>query len=166
MRPLKDARFLPRTMSRDLKSPFFLNSPIPMEECVKLVLSILFTWKERTGIDPPVEKLAKTTQQVAQAIKDRVALFLDAESHRMNIQENGTIFWLDRPVIFNKDKSFSIGGNLVTYKGAPLLFSSLQSESILIFKKLDNGHTQLLDSIDHRKGKGIFIDLDGKVYRA
>lgn len=120
----------------------------------------------------PFEEIAKTTDQMAQSILDRVALFVDAEKHSLVnkdilIDDNGTIFdFRNNDVRVNEDKTFSVDGTLVTFGDSPLVLSRIKSESIVEFRKLENGHTLLFDAIDQREGKGMFIDENGKLYRA
>ena len=113
------------------------------------------------------EIIAKTTDEIAKAIVDRVTLFFAAENKGLYIDENGTIFDFKQiPVKRNEDHTFSINNTKVTFGGKPLLLTLLKSEGIVEFKQLNNGHIQLFDAIDQREKKGIFIDKEGKIYRA
>lgn len=117
--------------------------------------------------DKSFEAVARTTDQVMQAIIARVALFFNAEAQGLYIDENGTIFDFNNSnVKLYENKTFSVDDVVVSYEGAPLLLSRIKSEGIIKFIKLENWHTQLFDSVDLRKGKGIFIDTTGKIYRA
>lgn len=115
----------------------------------------------------PYEAIAKTTDQIAKAIVDRVALFFAAEKEGLYIDENGTIFDFKQiRVKRNDDHTFSVNDIEVTFGGKPLPLTLLKSEGIVEFRQLPNGHIELFDGIDQRAKKGIFIDTAGKVYRA
>ena len=115
----------------------------------------------------PYESIAKTTDQVAKAIIDRVMLFFAAEKQGLYIGENGTIFDFKQiRVKRNEDDTFSVNDTEVTFGGKPLLLTLIKSEGVVEFRQLSNGDIQLFDAIDQREKKGIFIDREGKIYRA
>jgi hypothetical protein len=115
----------------------------------------------------PYERIAKTTDQIAKAIVDRVTLFFAAEKQGLYIDDNGTIFDFKKiRVKRNEDHTFSVNDIEVTFGGKPLLLTLLKSEGIVEFRQLGNGHIELFDAVDQRAKKGIFIDTDGKIYRA
>lgn len=115
----------------------------------------------------PYERIAKTTDQIAKAIVDRVTLFFAAEKQGLYIDENGTIFDFKQILVKrNEDHTFSVNNIEVTFGGKPFLLTLLKSEGIVEFRQLGNGHIQLFDGIDRREKKGIFIDTEGKIYRA
>lgn len=115
----------------------------------------------------PLETIARTTDQLAKAILDRIALFFDAERRRLYIDEFGTIFdFKDTKIKINENNTFSINDILVTYLEKPLPLTRFKSESIIEFKQMKNGHIQLFDQLDRRTGKGIFMNTKGEIYRA
>jgi len=116
--------------------------------------------------DRPWQEIARTVDEIAQAIVDRVALFFEAEKRGLLIDENGTIFDFKQvAVTVHKNGTFSVNGTLVTYLGTFLLLSRIKSEGIIEFTKMDDGSIQLFDKIDQRVGKGFFINLKGQIYR-
>ncbi len=112
------------------------------------------------------EAIAKTTDQVAQAIIARVKLFFEAETQKLHIDETGTIFDFNKTnVQLREDNTFLVNGHVVTYQDKPVALSRIQSEGIVQFIQQEDGVTYLSDSVDQREGKGIFIDANGKIYR-
>ena len=149
------------------KEPVFLQLKYPDGKTRNIGITHLVHLRGSDWDDKPVEEIARTTDEVAKAIIDRIELFFDAEARQFYIDENGTIFNFSKtPVEVHKDKTFSVNEIPVTYAGASLLLTRIKSESIVEFRQLENGHTELFDAIDQRKGKGIFIDTAGKIYRA
>ncbi len=115
----------------------------------------------------PYERIIKTTDQIAKAIVDRVTLFFAAEKQGLYIDENGMIFdFKEIRVKRNEDHTFSVNDIEVTFGGKPFLLTLIKSEGIVEFRQLDNGHIELFDAVDQREKKGIFIDTEGKIYRA
>lgn len=149
------------------KEPVFLQLRFTNGEGRNIGITHLVHLTYEMGDDKPFEEVARTTDQVVQAIIDRVALFFNAEQQHLHIDENGTIFDFNNANIkLHEEKTFSVDERVVTYQEVPLLLSRIKSEGIIKFIKLENGHTHLFDSVDLRKGKGIFIDAVGRIYRA
>ncbi len=115
----------------------------------------------------PFENLARTTDEVAQAILNRVTLFSGAQNKGFHIDENGTIFDFNRlNVELFSNQTFSIDGIPVTYEGSPIRLANLTSEGIIEFKRLENGCIHLDDKVDKREGMQIFIDKEGDLHLA
>ena len=149
------------------KEPVFLQLRYPDGKARNIGIVHLVHLRGSNWDDMPFKEIARTTDQVANAILDRIALFFDAEARRLYIDENGTIFNFNKTHITpHKDKTFSVNDKSVTYAGIPLALTKIKSEGIVEFRQLENGHTELFDAIDQRKGKGIYIDNEGKIYRA
>jgi len=149
------------------KQPVFLQLKYPDGRMRNIGITHLVHLRGSGWDDKPIEEIARTTEEVAKAIIDRIELFFDAESRQLYIDENGTIFNFNKiPIEVHADKTFSVKETLVTYGESALLLTRIKSESIVEFRQLDNGHIELFDAIDQRKGKGIFIDGAGKIYRA
>jgi hypothetical protein len=115
----------------------------------------------------PYETIARTTDEVAQAILARVALFSESENQGLYIDKNGTIFdFTNINVKLHPSKVFFVDHTVVTYEGETLPLTVMQSEGIVTFVRAGNGDIELFDNIDKRKGKGIFINQKGEIYRA
>jgi hypothetical protein len=160
----------PGLLTGNLKEPVFLQLKFTNGEVRNIGITHLvhLTYEMGDGWDDKsFEAVARTTDQVVQAIIERVALFFKAKAEGLRIDENGTIFDFGHVNIrLHEHETFSVDDVVVSYKGTPLQLSRIKSEGIIKFIKLENGHTQLTDSVDRRKGKGIFIDTTGKIYRA
>ncbi len=114
----------------------------------------------------PAENLAKQTEEIVQAILARIQRFFEAEKANLYIDENGTIFNFNNlDVRVHQDLSFSIKGRMVTLSGDKIPLSLLKSEGIIVFKEADHGETELVDEFDKRVHKGVFIDIEGNLYR-
>jgi len=123
--------------------------------------------KEPDWDSQPFEKIARTTEQVASAIIDRIFLFYFAEAQGHHIHKNGTIFDFGQVAVeLFDDGTFTVNKNLVTYAGHAILLSNFKSEGIITFRPLPSGDICLSDDSDHREGKGMFIDPKGEIYRA
>jgi hypothetical protein len=117
----------------------------------------------------PFEEVARTTDEVTRAILDRINLFFDAaaKADQFYINKNGTIFDFNKiPIELHENETFSVDGQVVTFEGKSLSLTRIRSEDILKFIRLENKHIELIDRLDEREGKGVFIDPDGQVYRA
>ena len=116
----------------------------------------------------PFEEIARSTDEVAKGILDRIALFFDAKERGLYIDESGTIFDFNGINIKmdEEGKTFSIDDKLVTYNKKPLKFIWIKSEGTVRFEKLENGETELVDDGDQREGKRMIINLAGELYRA
>lgn len=149
------------------KDPVFLQLKYPNGKTRNIGIVHLVHLRGSDWDNMPVKEIAKTTDEVAKAIVDRIALFFDAEARKFYIDESGTIFDFNTISIkLHEDTTFSMNAITVTYKGIPLALKKIKSEGVLIFRQQENGDTELFDTIDLRKGKGIYIDKAGKVYRA
>lgn len=149
------------------KEPVFLQLKYPDGRTRDIGITHLVHLRGSNWDDKPIEEIARTTEEVAKAIIDRIELFFDAEARQLSIDENGTIFNFNKiPIEVHADKTFSVKDIPVTYEGSALLLTRIKSESIVEFRRLENGHTELFDAIDQRKGKRIIIDTAGKIYRA
>ncbi len=114
----------------------------------------------------PAEDLAKTTEEIAQAILARIQRFFEAEKAGLYIDENGTIFDFNNiDVRVHQDLSFSVKGHMVTLSGSKIPLSLLKSEGIIVFKEAAHGETELVDESDKRLHKGVYIDVEGNLYR-
>jgi hypothetical protein len=149
------------------KEPVFLQLKYSDGKTRNIGITHLVHLRGSDWDNKPLSEIAKTTAEVAKAIVDRITLFFDAEAHKMFIDENGTIFAYSHiPFKLHQDHTFSVNGVMVTYQGIPLALTKIKSEGIILFRPLENGHVELFDTIDKRKGKGIFIHTDGSIYRA
>ena len=149
------------------KKPVFLQLQYPDKPALNIGITHLVHLRGSDWDNKPFEEIARTTDQVAQAILSRVGLFFSAKESGLYIEENGTIFdFHDIQVTIHEDKTFAIGDTLVTYGGTPLSLTRLKSEGIVEFRKRDGGETELIDQIDKREGKGMFINGNGELYRA
>lgn len=114
----------------------------------------------------PAANLAKTTEEIAQAILARIQRFFEAENEGLYLDENGTIFDFNGlDVRVHQDHSFSVKGHMVTISGSKCPLSLLKSEGIIVFKETESGETELVDTLDQRIQKGVFIDAEGNLYR-
>jgi hypothetical protein len=149
------------------KEPIFLQLKYNNETTRNIGITHLVHLKGSNWDEQPFEALARSTDEVVQAIVDRIALFFDAQARKLYIDESGTIFdFKEVSVILYEDKTFSIADKMVTFGEKPLSLTRLKSEGIIEFRQMENGHIELFDSIDKREKKGIFIDTDAKIYRA
>jgi hypothetical protein len=149
------------------KEPVFLQLKLPNGKFRNIGITYLVHLTGNDWDKQPFEAMARTTDQVTQSIIDRVALFFKAKEQKLYIDKNGTIFNFNSAnVKLYKDKTFAVDDVHVFFVGSPLLLTRIKSEGMIKFIKLDNGHTQLFDTIDRRRGKGIFIDTNGELYRA
>ncbi len=149
------------------KDPIFLQLRLSSKEARAIGIIHLVHLRGENWDSLPLEEVVRTTDEVAQAIIERVALFFDAQARQLFIDEHGTIFDFNEvKVEVHEDKTFSVEDTVVRVGETPLQLSRLKSEGIVKFIKQGNGDTHLFDSIDQRQGKGIFIDTTGKIYRA
>jgi hypothetical protein len=149
------------------KEPVFLQLKYPDGRTRNVGITHLVHLRGSDWNDRPIEEIARTTEEVTKAIIVRINLFFDAESRQLYIDENGTIFNFNKiPLEVHANNTFSVKDIQVTYEGSALLLTRIKSESIVEFRQRENGHVELFDAIDQRKGKGIFIDTVGKIYRA
>jgi hypothetical protein len=114
------------------------------------------------------EQMARTTDEVANSILARLHLFLYAEKqpHLWINKTTGAIFdFGDVGIQRNLDNTFSIGEIPVTYRGKLLTLDQPRSEGIMTFQRIANGDISIADGIDLRKGKRIFINSKGEIYR-
>ncbi len=116
----------------------------------------------------PYENLARTIEEVSVAILARNDLFSQAEQRKLYTTDNGTLFdFKDIHVTIGENKTFSVENRaFTTFNGKLLSLNQFRSEGIIRFTKQDSGDIELADGIDKRKKKGMFIDSDGKMYRA
>jgi hypothetical protein len=119
-----------------------------------------------TGSPPFVYR---TKDELVQAIVKRVNLYIQSEKEkRFYVDVNGTIFDFGKVKVERRiDNTFLVDGTQVTLKdNEPLLLTRIFSEGVVSFVKLENGHVQLRDEVDKREKKGIFINTEGRIYRA
>ena len=151
----------------DPKQPVFLQLKYPDGRTRNIGITHLVHLRGSNWDKRPLSEIVRTTEEVAQAIVDRITLFFDAEALKMFIDENGTIFAISQIHLeLHQDHTFSVNHVRVTHESIPLALTRIKSEGIVLFKPLENGHVELYDTIDRRQGKGIFINKEGSIYRA
>lgn len=150
----------------EMKQPVFLQLVYADGTTRNVGITHLVHLRGKDWDNLPLEEIARTTDEVAQAIITRVGLFFDAEKRGLYIDENGTIFDFNGVNIkIHEDKTFSIGDKVVTYNDSPLELTRIKGEGIVQFIPREKGIIELGDAIDKREGKGIFIDAEGKIFR-
>lgn len=161
---------------RDGKSPVFLqvkheNGEIEKIGCVHLVKLEGKNVKGKDWDMLPYESIKASREEVIEAIKIRLSLYWEAKKNpRLHIDpKRGTIYDFRKvDVILLEDGTFKINENVVRNDkdGQPIQLFWLITEGILRFIPQPNGHVKVTDGVDKREGKGMFIDLMGRLYRA
>lgn len=108
----------------------------------------------------------RTDDELGQAITRRVQLFIESEGKGLLINNRGSIYdfgAVDVKVLENG--TFTVNGTLVTTNDKPLLLESIMSESVITFTQVGSELVQLVDPLDRRTGKGMFIRGDGVLTR-
>jgi hypothetical protein len=148
------------------KKPIFLELTYDNGETRKIGVIHLVHLKGDDWEDTPAETLAKTADEISQAILARIKLFFEAEKKGFYIDEHGTIFdFRDVNVEIHEDNTFSINKKIVSLPDKKLHLTWLISEGIITFKKTISGETELSDELDQRPKNGAFIDKDGNFHR-
>ena len=149
------------------KEPVYLQLKYPDGKTRNIGIVHLVHLRGSDWDSQPLGEIAKTTDEVAKAIIDRIILFFNAEARKLHIDENGTIFDFNKiPIKLHAGHTFSVNDTLVTHGEIPLALTKIKSEGIVTFRQFESGHIGLFDAIDQRKGRGIYINREGKIYRA
>lgn len=157
-------------IKNDFKKPVFLRL-FAENKSPKLIGVVYLV--DLTGDDwanTPPEMLAKTTEEVAQKILNRVTLYLAVETRLKGRQSNllitevGTIFdFSNIECKINEDMSFALNERVVTYGGKNTNILEIHSEGIITFKYLKKGCVQLCDEFDKRKGLELIVNEKGEI---
>lgn|GEM_PF-3199701 len=113
-------------------------------------------------------EIARTVDEVAESILTRVKLYNQCKADdSYHIMGRGSIFDFGScDVNVEANGTFSVDSQKVTHLGEELLLSRLASEGIIKFVKDEaTSHIELVDTVDTREGKGIFINEKGEIYR-
>ena len=114
------------------------------------------------------KEIALNVDQIREAIFARADLFFSAsqDPNIYVVKETGQLLdFGDCDVKVEEDGTFSVFGREVKWQHGRLKVSNICSQYITHFTKLSNQHVTLTGEGDTRPGKGIFIDLDGNIYR-
>jgi hypothetical protein len=147
------------------KEPVYLQLKYPNGKTRNIGIVHLMHLKGEEWDNAPFTEIAKTTEEVANAILARIIRFFAAEVRRLYIEDNGMIFNFHTvPVKIHANKTFSINGIRVTLEGSPFPLTHILSEGVIKFKQLKDGFIHLVNENGQRKDKGLYIDPSGIVY--
>lgn len=156
----------------DPKKPIFLSLSYNTGEIRPIGVIHLVRLEGADWDATPAEALAKSVDEITQAILARIKLFLEMEEKQRSgyqhlyIDERGTIFDFNGVgVKLNKDHTFSIHGKTVALGDAALPINRLISEGVITFTPTEDGETELVDALDLRAKKRALIDMQGNFYR-
>lgn len=156
----------------DPKQPIPIQMKMPDGKIREIGIIHLVRLEGKDWDAKPFEALARTTEQVANVIIERVNLTINLSNHKGNyFSSNGTIFEFNEFATVSVEGILLVGEKPVTWKGNPLNIAKIQSEGKIIFvpgciypdKRTD---LELFDSWDQRDGKGMYINEKNELYRA
>lgn len=112
-------------------------------------------------------KVARTTDELANSILKAIEIHESAKKAKdVIITSVGTPFFKNGHKIEIKGGILFINDVQIHFNNKPLEAHRLTGEEGLTFNKLQNGHFEVQNPIDQRKGKGIFFKMpSGEVYR-
>ncbi len=154
---------------KDPKFPIWISLQYPGKTLEPIGITHVVCLEGENWDDIPWEKLARTVDQCAVVIKTQVQTHLAAmENPNILISDRGTKFDTSKlPItVEGPEKYLVIEGKKVMQDGVPISINHLHSEGVITFVKLENGHYEMKDLVDKRVAKGMFVDLEGNLYRA